>query len=314
MLEAKERVEYLELPARSLLNGCSSPRVPFRWTINPYRGCEIGCKYCYARYTHEFMELRDSLDFETKIFAKRFDADAFKAELGRVRRGDAIAIGTATDPYQPAERRFGITRKILEVFARERNLRLWLTTKSDFVAREIDLFRRIARGNIIHVSLTITTLDPGIARLIEPRAPRPDLRVAAVRKLAAAGLSVGVLSNPILPGLTDREESLDALASAAAGAGASYFGGGLVFLRPCAREVFLPLLREEFPRLYRRYRERFAGSAFLEGEYAEAVKERVRRVRERHGLASSPPDYRPELWEDDRQGRLFLGPCLPCTG
>src|SRR5215467_1781408 len=116
-LEAKRRVEYLEIAARSYVTRCTSERVPFDWTINPYRGCEFGCKYCYARYAHEFMELRDPLDFERRVFVKEFDAAGFRAELRRVKRGECIALGTATDPYQPAERRFLATRAILRVFA-----------------------------------------------------------------------------------------------------------------------------------------------------------------------------------------------------
>jgi len=113
LLEQKRSLEYIELRSRSLLNRCSSSRMPFQWTINPYRGCEFGCKYCYARYTHEFMELREPEDFETKIYAKNFDVRAFRAELARVKHGEEIALGTATDPYQPAERRFRVTRRIL---------------------------------------------------------------------------------------------------------------------------------------------------------------------------------------------------------
>jgi DNA repair photolyase len=305
VLASKRLVEYRELASRSLLNRCSSPRMPFEWTINPYRGCEFGCKYCYARYTHEFMELRDGQDFEARIFAKRFDQRAFRAELDHARGDEHIAIGTATDPYQPAERRFRVTRRILEVFAQGRGRRLSITTKSDLIVRDLDLLQWIARANVLHVSITITTLDPELARLLEPRAPRPDLRLAAVRALAQAGLSVGVFPNPILPLLTDSEESLDALASAAAQAGAQYFGGGIVFLKPCAQQVFFPFLAEKFPHLLRRYRERFEKSAYLRGRYPDMIKERLRAIRERHHLAASPADYRPELWEEDPQGTLF---------
>jgi DNA repair photolyase len=305
LLDAKSQVEYFELAARSILNRCSSPRVPFQWTINPYRGCEFGCKYCYARYTHEFMELRNPQEFETRIYAKRFVARALRVELGKVGRDESIALGTATDPYQPAERRYQITREILKVFAREKNRRLSIVTKSDLVTRDVDLLKQVARGNILHVTLTITTLDAELARLLEPRAPRPDLRLGAVRRLAEAGLVVGVFPNPILPLLTDSEESLDALAAAAAGAGATYLGGGLVFLKPCSQQVFFPFLEERFPHLVRRYRERFQRSAFLNGEYPERIKERLRKIRARYGLASAPADYRPELWEQEPQGELF---------
>src|SRR5438874_11368974 len=166
-------VEYFTLPARSLLNRCTAPRMPFTWTINPYRGCEFACKYCYARYTHEFMELRDGVDFEQKIYVKQHASDLLRQELRQVKRGEEIAIGTATDPYQPAERRFEVTRGILEEFARHEGLELGIVTKSDLVLRDLDLLRTIAERNSLFVSVTITTLNVSLARLLEPRAPRP---------------------------------------------------------------------------------------------------------------------------------------------
>ena len=204
LLEAKREVQYFELPARSILNR-TKPNMPFQWTINPYRGCEFGCKYCYARYTHEFMEMAPE-DFEDKIYAKAAARHLLRQELGRIDRKDGIAIGTATDPYQPAERRYGRTRAILEVFARERGRRLAITTKSDLVARDVDLLREIARANILGVNMTVTTLDEKLARALEPRAPRPELRLQAVRRLRAAGICVAVFPNPIMPGLTDSEK------------------------------------------------------------------------------------------------------------
>src|SRR5438067_3847608 len=143
LLEAKRSVEYFEIPARSILNR-TKPNMPFRWTINPYRGCEIGCKYCYARYTHEFMEMEPQA-FEEKIYAKAAPAFLLRQELARIGRQDHIAMGTATDPYQPAERRFLRTRSILEVFAKERGLHLGITTKSDLILRDLDLLKEIAR-------------------------------------------------------------------------------------------------------------------------------------------------------------------------
>ena len=183
-LEAKARVEYRELAARSLLNRCSGTRMPFDWTINPYRGCEFGCKYCYARYTHEFMELREPQDFERRIFAKEFNAAGFGRELRQVKQGEWVAIGTATDPYQPAERRYGLTRKVLEVFARRGGFKLALTTKSDLVSRDAALLAEAGRRNTVRVNVTVTTMDAGLARAMEPMAPRPDLRMGAVKALS----------------------------------------------------------------------------------------------------------------------------------
>jgi DNA repair photolyase len=301
LLESKRQVEYFELPAHSLLNR-TKPGMPFAWTINPYRGCEFACRYCYARYTHEFMEMEPQ-EFEDKIYAKAHVAALLRRDLRKVDRTQGIAIGTATDPYQPAERRFGRTRAILEVFAEDKGRRLSLITKSDLIVRDIPLLVELKRANVLHVSITITTLDADLARLLEPRAPRPDLRLAAVERLAQAGISVN--PNPILPLLTDSEASLDSLAAAAARAGATYFGGGLLFLMPSAQKVFFPFLREHFPHLLKRYQERFENSPYLRGPYQEAIRDRVRRIRQRHGLASSMADYQPELWTGDEQLDLF---------
>ena len=165
-------VEYFTLPVRSLLNRCVSRRqMPFTWTINPYRGCEFACKYCYARYTHEFMEMRDGIEFEQKIYAKQHAAELLRQEIRKVRPGEQIAIGTATDPYQPIERKLEITRAILEEFARHSGLELGIVTKSAMVARDIDVLKQISQRNEIFVNFTVTTTDAELARILEPRAP-----------------------------------------------------------------------------------------------------------------------------------------------
>ena len=307
-LEAKRETEYFELPTRKYLARCDSPRMPFRWMINPYRGCEFGCKYCYARYTHEFMELHDSEAFERKIFVKHFDAAAFQSELRRLPAGEAIAIGTATDPYQPAERRFRVTRSILELLAQSSGHRIGLITKSDLITRDIDIFREIARRNYLTLVLTITTLDRDLARLLEPLAPRPDLRLNAVRKLSAAGLRVTVNLAPIMPLINDAEPSLDAVAKAAARAGAEHLGGNVLYLKPCAQKVFFPFLEEHFPTYLRRYRERFERSAFLRGAYPDMIRERIDRIRGRYNLRPREEGRaEPELWPRDPQMTLFSG-------
>jgi DNA repair photolyase len=297
LLEAKARVDYSELPARRYFNRCTSPRVPFDWTLNPYRGCEFGCKYCYARYTHEFMEYRDGLDFERKIFAKSWDARAFRAELRKIDRRASIALGTATDPYQPAERRYLLTRRMLAEFAAETGYRLGLTTKSDLVARDVDLLRGIAARHRFSVSMTVTTVDAELARALEPMAPHPELRLRAVAALSAAGIRVGVYASPVLPGITDSEQSLTRVAEAARDHGAAAFGGHPVFLQPCAQRVFFPFLDERFPHLARGYREQFEKHAFLRGSYAQRLSERVRDIRARIGLASRPVENEP-VWSD----------------
>jgi len=304
LLEAKSQVEYFEIGARSILNR-TKPNMPFDWTINPYRGCEFGCVYCFARYTHEFMGMEDGRAFETRIYAKAAAADILRRELRHTARTERIAIGTATDPYQPAERRFGRTRAILEVFAAEKGRRLSITTKSDLVTRDLDLLREVARRNVLSVNITITTLNRRLARLMEPRAPRPDLRLAAVRALAAAGVPAGVFPNPVMPMITDSEQSLDALASAARKAGARYFGGGPLFLMPCAQKIFFPFLDEHLPKQAVPYRQLYASGAYLGPDYKARLAGRVARIRERYGLAAAAVEYCPELWEGEEQGALF---------
>ena len=215
-------VEFFTLPVRSLLNRCDVPRMPFSWTINPYRGCEFACKYCYARYTHEFMELRDGVDFERKIYVKQHAAWMLRRDLKKVKPGEEIAIGTATDPYQPGERRYGVTRAVLEELALHHGLELGIVTKSNLVLRDLDVLREISRHNQLFVNLTITTLNTELARILEPRAPRPDLRLDAMRKLNEGGVAAGVICAPVLPGITDSPRDLENLVRAVAQAGGKY--------------------------------------------------------------------------------------------
>ena len=279
-------VEYLTLPVKSLLNRCTSPRMPFTWTINPYRGCEFACKYCYARYTHEFMEMRDGVDFERKIYVKQQAAWLLRQDLKKVKRGEEIAIGTATDPYQPAERRYGITRAILEELALHAGLEIGIVTKSNLVLRDADLLRRIAQTNQLYVNLTITTLDTRLARILEPRAPRPDLRLDAVRKLNAAGVPAGVICAPVVPGITDDPQALDALVRATKEAGGRHIFANPLFLKPCSAAIFLPFLEKEFPHLVESYRKRYASRAFLPAPYRKRISSLVAALRRKHGFPS----------------------------
>ncbi len=303
-LEAKQRVEYLELETRRFIGRASGSMMRFVWTVNPYRGCEFGCKYCYARYAHEFMELRDPGLFERKIYAKRFQAGPFRQELKKVKSGESVWIGTATDPYQPAERRFKITRKILEVIAGERGIEIGITTKSDLIARDAALLAQIAKRNAVRVHMTITTLDEALARLLEPLAPRPALRLAAIRKLTDAGIAVSVLTHPVMPLINDSEESLDRVCEAAAENGAYAFSAAPVFLKPCAQQVFFPFLEQHFPHLLRRYKERFEKNPYLQGHYPEMIEERLRKVRARHKMKSR------EMIECPVEDQLRLFECI----
>jgi DNA repair photolyase len=294
-----ERPEYFLLPVRSILNRCDSNRVPFEWTINPYRGCEFACKYCYARYTHEYMEL-DGADFERKIFVKQDAAPllardiahkySYESKASDFQEPEHIAIGTATDPYQPAEREYGVTRACLKELAKREGISVSITTKSNQVVRDIDVLKEIAAKSALYLNITITTLMPRLARLLEPRAPRPDLRMAAVRELRAAGLNAGVFASPLLPGITDREGDIEALAQAAKEAGAQWFSSGVLFLMPSSAKQFLPFVREKFPRLAKQYEQWYARDAYAPEEYRRAISARVAKIRQAHGFAARPWD------------------------
>ena len=284
-LREGHNVEYFTLETKSLLNRVVSRRnLPFTWAINPYRGCEFACKYCYARYTHEFMEMRDGIDFEQKIFVKQHTAQLLRQELKRVKRGESIAIGTATDPYQPAERRFEVTRAILEELARHSGLEIGIVTKSNLVARDVEILRRIDEQNELFVNLTITTVNTELARKLEPRAPRPDLRLETVRQLNLAGVATGVICAPVLPEITDAARDLEALVKAASEAGAKYIFANPLFLKPCSAALFLPFLEQHFPALVETYRKRYHERAFLPPAYGQRLSQLMARLREKYRI------------------------------
>jgi DNA repair photolyase len=295
--KSAERPEYFLLPVRSILNRRDSDRVPFEWTINPYRGCEFACRYCYARYTHEYMEL-DGAEFEKKIFVKQDAAPllaydishkySFASRASGGQQPEHIAIGTATDPYQPAEAEYGVTRACLEEIAKREGLSVSLTTKSDQIVRDIDVLERIAAKSALYLNITVTTLRPRLARLLEPRAPRPDLRMAAMKRLRDAGLAVGVFAMPLLPGITDREGDLEGVAAAAKEADAQWFAAGVLFLMPSSGKQFLPFVREKFPRLAKQYEQWFARNGYAPEEYRRAINLRVAGIRQRYGFAARP--------------------------
>ena len=220
MLKERRGVEYMDLDVRQVLNRHAGSRLPFQWTINPYRGCELACTYCYARYTHGFLNLNDWRDFERRIFVKRDAARSLERKLRRTDlTGHSIAIGTATDPYQPAEQRFGVTRSLLEVFRRVEGLEISITTKSPLVLRDVDLLAELDCKHVVTVQVSATTMDEALARRIEPGAPSPAARLKTLRRLADAGLNVSLHAMPIMPGINEDEASLRALLEAAAEAG-----------------------------------------------------------------------------------------------
>jgi DNA repair photolyase len=287
-LEQTRGVEFIEMPVHRILNRCTSERMPFRWTINPYRGCEFGCVYCYARYTHDFLELRDPLDFERRIFVKRMAAEVLARTLSRTPIGeDAIAIGTATDPYQPAERKFRLTRSMLEVFADLAGLNLSITTKSALVTRDLDLLMRINRRSHLQVNISLITLDRRLQRLLEPRAPRPALRLRALNELMRAGIRCNILMMPVIPGLTDEPARIESVIRAARRAGADGVWWRSLYLKPAAARRFIPFVRDRFPQLAPRIDEFYGHHVYAPAAYDDRMRAIFDRLRERHGLALS---------------------------
>jgi DNA repair photolyase len=303
-------VQFRTMQPRSILNRVVSKRgVPFTWAINPYRGCEFGCRYCYARYTHEFLDKSDPLLFEREIYIKQQAAWLLRQELKQVAADEHIAIGTATDPYQPIERREQVTRSLLEVVAERSGLTLGIVTKSTLIERDIDLLSQIAVRNRLSVCLTITTPDASLARILEPRAPRPDLRFRTVERLREAGLQVGVLCSPLMPGITDTAPALDRMAARASKARACFFWAQPLFLKPCSRPVFLRFIEDHFPQLLPSYQTRYRDRAFVAKAYSQRIADLVKAVKRRHGLGErfSETARRPVQAAWSVQGELWQG-------
>ncbi len=289
LLRAKRAVRYHRLRCRTLLNRNPNPAFPFFWTINPYRGCEIGCAYCFARYTHTFLDHEDPLDFEHEIYVKVNAPEvlATTADSGDL-RGRPVAIGTATDPYQPAERRFQITRRILAVLASVPTLELSITTKSDLIRRDLDLLTAIARTRPLTVHVSVSSSNTALLRMIEPGAPTPELRFETLAALRAAGIDAGLFVMPILPHVADSEADLARLFAGAHAAGASFVSASLLHLRAAPRRRFFPFLAAHFPEHLAWYRQAYARSAYLRGPEREAIVERIRRLRAHYGFMRSP--------------------------
>jgi DNA repair photolyase len=300
-------VHYRELRARTLLNRCTSDRVPFEWTVNPYRGCALGCRYCYATYTHEFMGIDTPEEFHSTVFVKKGAEPATARGLPSIiRRGQRIALGTATDPYQPAEIHEATTRRFLEIVAQHRGVRLGITTKGAHILRDLDLLERIhARSSLsIHVSLISPRAD--LLRRLEPWAPPPDVRIEIMRRLAAAGLRVSLGLAPVLPAITDGEADLDELLGRVAAAGIRRMFVNVLFLRSPTKEKFLRWLEADFPRFVEAYRRAYDGRVYLRGEYRRRLDDLIHRLAEAHGMGEGPRPSRVSVHPDEpRQLRLW---------
>ena len=307
LLDERERgTAFISIASRGVLNSPATTQMDF-WSINPYVGCEFGCTYCYARDTHRYAVERETsradaegtdtplaglsrlppwLAFERRILVKRGAGATLARSLDPARlEGSTLTIGTATDPYQPAERRFRITREILEALTAYRGLSIGVITKSPLVVRDIDLFRRLTERGSLRVNISLITLDARLARRLEVRSPVPAARLRALERLHAAGIATGLFIAPILPGITDGISGLDRLFAAARAAGAGYVMGSPLRLGPAARARFIPHLEQEFPRLAERYRRQYARAVAAPAEYRKALAARIAALRARYGFA-----------------------------
>jgi DNA repair photolyase len=327
---------FVALEPRSVLNAPEQTGVDF-WSLNPYVGCEFGCSYCYARYAHRYVverahdqgklsdaEFRDFRGahgweaFERRIFVKERVLGVLETDLRRYFRAvgaagaagaaaTPIVIGTATDPYQPAERRFRLTRQILERLARLEGLNIGIITKSPLVARDRDVLRRLQERGDLAVHVSLTALDPRLIGQVEARSPTPRVRLRALEQLVAAGVNAGLIVAPVLPGISDDLPQLEALFRAAREAGARFVHAGPLRLYPAVRDRFLPVVDAQFPHLAARYRRAYARSSAAPRSYAAALARRVQRLQRQFGFPVNEgmrDRYAPE--RPAPQGRLAL--------
>jgi DNA repair photolyase len=275
------RPSYIGTPCKTALNRVSG--MPFRWSLNPYRGCTHRCHYCYARLSHTYLGMNAGEDFATKIVVKTNMPDVLRQELRRRSwTREKVAIGTATDAYQPCEGRYRLTRRCLQAL-RDADTPVSIVTKSTLILRDRELLTQLAHGPGATVYFTITTLDDALWRLIEPGTPPPHKRLKVMQQLSAAGVPCGVFLAPILPGITDAVESIDAVAAAAKTHGAVSFGSAVLRLAPVVKEHYLAFVAETFPDLLPRYERAYTGTNIASG-YQAAIERRLARVRERQGF------------------------------
>ncbi len=306
----QNQVDYYSLPYHSVLNWCKGSRMTDVWTINPYRGCEFGCVYCYARYTHEFMELWDWQDFERKIFIKANPAMILRKELEKGKgRNAAIVIGSATDPYQPAERWMKSTRQILEVLSDYPGLDITIITKSSLLTRDIDIMQKISQHSNFEIHETITTTDTPLQRIIEPRAPTPQARLKIVKTLVENGIIAGVHAMPILPGITDKPAMLENLFKAVAEIKAHFIVAHPVFLKPCSIKRYYPFLQEHFPHLVKAYRRVYSKSSEAPEEYHRKIHTLVEELRKKYPIQSRRPPQHIQGTDLENELPLFSTDC-----
>ncbi|WP_081998676.1 Rv2578c family radical SAM protein [Sinomonas humi] len=281
-------ITFHEVAARSALNKVPpASSMPFRWTINPYRGCSHACVYCFARGTHAYLDLDSGLDFDRQLVVKVNVVEVLKAELARPSWSrEHVALGTNTDPYQRAEGRYALMPGIIRALA-ESGTPFSILTKGTLLARDLPLLKAAAAHVSVGTAISLAMLDPALQSMIEPGTPTPSARLSLISKLRDAGLACGVMAMPILPWLTDGEEQLDALFGSLASAGATGVTAGALHLRPGTKEWFMQWLAREHPRLVGRYRRLYGAGAYAPKDYRTWLARRVSAAKARHGFAGS---------------------------
>lgn len=289
--EETPHAQFRPLVCKTLLNENPNPAHPFRWTINPYRGCEFGCSYCYARYTHKYVDPVDPAAFDSRIYVK-FQAAAILTEQIKpaMIQNRPIAIGTATDPYQPAEKRFRITWGVLEVLSRCPGVDLSITTKSPLILRDIDLLQRIRNIGRLSCNISVATVHPALSRILDRKAPTPGRRLETVRALGAKGIEAGVFVMPILPGITDSPGELRVLLRAARASGARFAEAGVARLAGEAWRSFEPILHAHFPDLVESYRALRDPSGSFPPRVTRPIENRFRQICDEVGLPVTAPE------------------------
>ncbi len=292
-------VEFIEVEAKSIINHVPGNYLPFEWTINPYRGCSHSCSYCFARKTHTYMDMNAGKDFESKIVVKVNAPQLLRKELrARKWRGDHIAMGTATDPYQRAEGKYRLTQGLIETLTEYRNP-FSILTKGTLILRDLDLLMDAADVTDVSTALSIGTLDEDAWRTSEPGTPHPRKRMEAVAKLNDAGIPCGVMVAPILPGISDSEEQIRAVVEAAIEAGAPHVSPILLHLRPVVKDVYMDWLEENYPDLVPRYTAMYK-KAYASSEEQSALGTKVRRLIESAG-GLKPRNSLPPHWRRNRK-------------
>lgn len=319
LLEEEEERQTLtgttfeETLCKSALNHVPGDYLPFNWTVNPYRGCAHACVYCFARPTHTYLGLDLAEDFERHIVVKVNVAAVLRRELAAARwAGELVALGTNTDPYQRAERRYRLTRSVLSELAEARNP-VSITTKSPSVLADLDLLERIAAEAGAGVNLSVGTLDEQTWRALEPQTARPQRRLEAVARLNAAGVRAGVLVAPILPHLTDSEDQLSETIALAAESGAVHAAPVVLHLRPGVREHFMAWLEQQRPDLVPRYERLYRRGAYADPAYRRRIGELVAGLRRRHGIDERRSRRKGPAVEARAVARRRAEPPLPPT-